>query len=68
MGVIKSKMGTIGSKMGRNLSRKEKQNGYKKANLVKAYSLGLYPRALCPLVSTVPFVVRSKKENMPFAL
>ena len=38
MGVIKSKMGTIGSKMGRKFEQKRKAKWVKeKENLVKAY-------------------------------
>ena len=37
MGVIKSKMGTIGSKMGRKFEQKKKAKWVKKKNLVKAY-------------------------------
>ena len=40
MGVIKSKMGTIGSKMGRKFEQKRKAKWVKKKeNLVKAYLL-----------------------------
>ena len=49
MGVIKSKMGTIGSKMGRKFEQKRKAK-WVKENLVKAYHV---PQCLCIFCSVL---------------